>query len=45
MIMKNELNLQSKKDIKKFKNDKGAQRLENNILKKKNNASNNLIFI
>ena len=35
MIMNNELNLQSKKDIKKFKIDKGAQRLEDNILKKK----------
>ena len=33
--MNNELNLQSKKDIKKFKIDKGAQRLEENLLKKK----------
>jgi small GTP-binding protein len=35
MIMNNELNLQSKKDIKKFKIDKGAQRLEEILLKKK----------
>ena len=35
MVKNNELNLSRKKDIKKFKIDKGAQRLEDNILKKK----------
>ena len=35
MIKNNKLNLNKKKDIKKFKIDKGAQKIEDGIINKK----------